>query len=202
MYSRSTSVNTGSALLVGCVVVLLVIIAKPLLTTFSVPLSYPGSWWRFETSKSQDFPAHIYKMPDNLLPNILVIKSKQDLIVGQKVYTPNQELLGPLVATKKIAGDTIGWVSLISNNQEKILVTFSVEGVLTHVEARGRGQGVFMAQLPGVTKVAMGEAVTLSSTGELLGTIVGVRSNEQDPFQRVFVAPKVQLRSLPGLLVE
>lgn len=202
MYSRSTNSNVGSALLVGCVVVLLVVIIKPLLTTFSIPLSYPGSWWRFATSSSQQFPAHIYKMPDNLVPNVLVIESKQELLVGKKVYTPGHELLGLIVATKKVGNNYFGWTELLSSNQEKVLVSFLVEDVVTSVETRGRGQGVFVAQLPGVVKVKEGTTVTLSSSGDLLGQVVGVRSNQQDPFQRVFISPKVQLRSLPGLLVE
>lgn len=203
MYSHSTNrINITTALLVGCAVVLFVVIAKPLLTTFSIPLSQPGSWWRFATTSSQQFAAHIYKMPDNLVPDILVIESDQELFVGKRIYTPDHEFLGSLVAVKKVGTSYYGWTRLISSNQEKVLVSFMVEDVLTSVEARGRGQGVFVAQLPGVVKVKEGTIVTLSASGQALGLVVGSRSNQQDPFQRIFISPKTQLRSIPGLLVE
>ncbi len=203
MYSRSTnSINVTTALLVGTVVVLFVVIIKPLLTTFSIPIVYPGSWWKFQTSASELYTTRIYKMPDILLPEMLVIQSKQELFVGKKIYTPDHEFLGSVVAVKKFGTGYYGWTRLLSSNPEKVLVSFLVEDVVTHVEARGRGQGIFVAQLPGVVKVKEGTVVTLSGTGQNLGIVVGTRSNQQDPFQRIFISPKNQLRSLPGLLVE
>jgi len=126
------------------------------------------------------------------------VGSNRAVSVGDVVLGPGEVPLGTII---EVFG-SLSLVELYSSPGRVTDVRLSGAKEAT-AQARGRGLGNFVIEMPRAVAVSVGEPIVLSGiTSRVLGIVGAVEVKETDPFQSVFLSSPLSMFSLRFVEVE
>jgi cell shape-determining protein MreC len=195
--SRNNSYHAVSTRITfGALAIIAVIIGRSLFVEPAHAVARVGSFWL--TQPVGGYDAYLAALPQVTQQGTITVWHALPVQVGAYVFSPHQEFLG-VVDTS--LSDHVSVVSLISRPDREYPLRLVVDGVPTILESQGRGNGSLVVRIPSQAKVEIGSPVTTPS-GVLLGSVIGVVSNRQDPTQKVFIAPQQSIVTMSGFVIE